>query len=151
MTNFERHSLLPNGLLMKVDRMTMAFGIEARTPFLDEDLLRYVINISPEKRLGKKIFKQGLANYLPSSILTRRKQGFKVPFETWLNGGLKDYAKDVVFDYNSHSVEILGNDFIKEFFKPTKSYFQRMTNNAMIGRLLIFELWKLALLNKNRK
>lgn len=151
MTNFERHSLLPNGLLMKVDRMTMAFGIEARTPFLDEDLLRYVVSLSPDKRLGKKIFKQSMVNYLPSSILTRKKQGFKVPFETWLNSGLKDYAREIIFDYNGHSVEILGNDFIEEFFKPAKMYFQRITNNAIIGRLLIFELWRLSLFNKNRK
>jgi asparagine synthase (glutamine-hydrolysing) len=100
MTNFERHSLLPNSLLMKVDRMTMAFGIEARVPFLDEDLLRYVISIPPNNRLGKKIFKQSMVNYLPASILNRKKQGFRMPFETWLNTGLKDHARENYFLFN---------------------------------------------------
>jgi len=78
---------LPEHLLMRVDKLTMAHSIEARVPFLDHDLVTFLTRLPPEYKLkdgvGKKILKTIAEPYLDHDMIYRKKQGFGAPMESW--------------------------------------------------------------------
>ncbi len=89
---------LLDDLLPKMDRMTMAHGLEARSPFLDRSLMEYVATLPDGLKRrgaqGKLVLKQAVAELLPKSILTRRKQGFGVPLGEWFRTRLRPLVED---------------------------------------------------------
>jgi asparagine synthase (glutamine-hydrolysing) len=91
---------LPGDLLVKTDRMTMANSLEARSPFLDQDLLEFAAGIPVDLKLKgittKYILKRALEGIVPREILRRKKHGFGVPVGRWLRTGLKDYIRDLL-------------------------------------------------------
>jgi asparagine synthase (glutamine-hydrolysing) len=91
---------LLDDLLPKMDRMTMAHGLEARSPLLDRDLMEYVARLPDHyKRKGaasKIVFKKAVASLLPPEILRRPKHGFGVPLGDWFRGELRPMAEDTL-------------------------------------------------------
>jgi asparagine synthetase B (glutamine-hydrolysing) len=89
---------LSGDLLTKVDRCTMAHGVESRAPFLAHDLITYAFALPESAKLrgksGKWALKQAARELLPPSILSRRKQGFSPPFSTWARGPLRGFVTD---------------------------------------------------------
>lgn len=85
---------LPSDILTKVDRMSMASSLEARSPLLDHELIDYVSRIPSSLKLRgtdtKYIFKKAVEGFVPREILYREKQGFGVPIGEWINTKLKD-------------------------------------------------------------
>lgn len=83
---------LPEDILTKVDRASMACGLEVRAPFLDTEVVDFVQVLPPSFKLGrnqtKRLLKQAAASRLPSSILGRPKKGFGIPVAAWLRGPL---------------------------------------------------------------
>lgn len=79
---------LPEHLLMRVDKLTMAHAIEARVPFLDHDMVEFARRLPPAYKLqdglGKRIVKKAAEPYLPEDIIYRKKQGFGAPVDRWL-------------------------------------------------------------------
>jgi asparagine synthase (glutamine-hydrolysing) len=88
---------LPEDILVKVDRMSMAHGLEVRVPLLDHHLLEWVLRLPWAMRFrrgrGKHLLRRVAARYLPASILKPRKQGFTVPVGRWLQGELGDLTR----------------------------------------------------------
>ncbi len=84
---------LPDDILAKVDRMSMAHGLEVRVPFLDTDFVAYAAGLPNHAKLrhgqGKRLLRQALRSRLPAAVLARRKQGFHLPVGTWLKGPLR--------------------------------------------------------------
>lgn len=84
---------LPGDILTKVDRASMAHGLEVRAPLLDPDLVRWMATLPPETKLrdgeGKHVFRQALGELLPHDVLYRRKRGFGVPLAAWFRGPLR--------------------------------------------------------------
>jgi asparagine synthase (glutamine-hydrolysing) len=82
---------LPEHLLMRVDKLTMAHAIEARVPFLDHDVVDFATRLPSSYKLrdgvGKAILKHAAAPYLDDAIVNRRKQGFGAPMEEWFREG----------------------------------------------------------------
>jgi asparagine synthase (glutamine-hydrolysing) len=82
---------LPEHLLMRVDKLTMAHSIEARVPFLDHDVVEFATSLPTSYKLrdgvGKHVLKQAAAPYLDPEITGRRKQGFGAPMEEWFQEG----------------------------------------------------------------
>src|SRR5262249_24150569 len=90
---------LPNDMLVKVDRMTMAHGLEAREPFLDYRLVEFVAAVPAYLKLRyllykKYLLKVAMSDKLPAEIIWRRKQGFNVPKARWIKQGLKPFVMD---------------------------------------------------------
>lgn len=90
---------LPNDMLVKVDRMTMAHSLEARVPFLDHRLVEFVASLPPrlklkQWRLKKYLLKAAMHHHLPDASLWRKKQGFNIPKGIWFRGELRDFAFD---------------------------------------------------------
>ena len=94
--------LLPNIFLEKVDRATMAHGIEVRVPLLDNNLVDYVLGLpaSLKVRRGQKkwILRRALRGMVPDAILDAPKIGFSVPYEYWLRKPLADYLRSILLD-----------------------------------------------------
>lgn len=85
---------LPGDILTKVDRMSMASSLEARSPLLDHKLIEYATRIPSRLKLNgretKYIFKRAVSSFVPKEILYREKQGFGVPISEWINQRLKE-------------------------------------------------------------
>jgi asparagine synthase (glutamine-hydrolysing) len=94
------NSALPDGILTKVDRATMAVGLEARAPFLAENVVKFAWSLPVElkvgSRQGKLILRRILARHLPREIWNRPKVGFSAPLESWLRGALRPWAEELL-------------------------------------------------------
>ena len=88
LTYMEMKLRLPEHLLMRVDKLTMANSIEARVPFLDHDMVDFARRLPPAYKLqdglGKRIVKKAAEPYLPQDLIYRKKQGFGAPVDRWL-------------------------------------------------------------------
>ena len=88
---------LPELLLMRVDKLSMAHSIEARAPFLDASLAAYGLSLPRHLKINgtqtKYVLKQALRGMLPDEVLDRPKQGFRVPLPEWLRGPLAKWAQ----------------------------------------------------------
>jgi asparagine synthase (glutamine-hydrolysing) len=95
---FDQTSWLPDNLLERGDRMTMAASIESRVPFLDHELAGYVSTLPDSYRVKglktKWILREAGRSLIPDAILERKKVGFRVPVNKWFQGPLKEYLCD---------------------------------------------------------
>jgi asparagine synthase (glutamine-hydrolysing) len=91
---------LADDLLQKVDRMSMAVSLEARTPFLDHPFVEFADSLPGEYKLHegvtKRILKDALAPLLPDGLAARRKVGFEPPWGRWFQGPLRDRLHDAL-------------------------------------------------------
>jgi asparagine synthase (glutamine-hydrolysing) len=98
---------LPDDLLLKADKMTMANSIELRVPLLDHKLLEFAASLPENLKVRglttKYIVKTALRDRLPKGILQRKKAGFPVPYEMWLRTELKGWLSDVLLDSRTMS------------------------------------------------
>ena len=95
---FDQTSWLPDNLLERGDRMTMAASIEARVPFLDHELAAFVSSLPDNFRVrglqSKWILREAGRHLIPKRILKRPKVGFRVPVNEWFRNGMRDYLLD---------------------------------------------------------
>ena len=89
---------VPEDLMVKVDRVSMAVGLEVRAPFLDRDLFEFVARapqaVRKHGRVDKSALRRGLATDLGATFVSRGKQGFHVPLGTWFRGPLRERVSD---------------------------------------------------------
>jgi asparagine synthase (glutamine-hydrolysing) len=142
---------LPDDLLLKADKMTMANSIELRVPLLDHVLLEFAASLPENFKVRgvttKYLVKKALRNRIPKEILRRRKAGFPVPWESWLRGELKDWVSSVLFDRETLSRGYFQKSAVEELVKQ----------NVQSGRfpkeilsLVSLELWHRAFLTGRR-
>jgi asparagine synthase (glutamine-hydrolysing) len=102
---------MPDSVLMKVDKMSMAHGLEVRVPFLDYRFVEFCAGIPAALKLNgwttKAIFRSAMGGQLPEKILRRRKQGYSFPVKNWLRGEFRDYMRET----------LTSSSLIKESFK----------------------------------
>jgi asparagine synthase (glutamine-hydrolysing) len=95
---FDQTSWLPDNLLERGDRMTMAASIESRVPFLDHELAAFVSTLPDDHRIRglrtKWILREAGKQLIPERILRRPKVGFRVPVNQWFRGEMRDYLLD---------------------------------------------------------
>ena len=107
---------LPDDLLMKVDKMSMAHSIEARTPFLDHHLLEFVATIPAHLKLNgstsKFILKEVAKEILPQEIIHRPKHTFDVPIGKWVKGSLLDLTLDLLSHNIVEGAELFDRDYV---------------------------------------
>ncbi|NQY67637.1 MAG: asparagine synthetase B, partial [Flavobacteriales bacterium] len=88
---------LVDEMLVKIDRMTMSHSIEGRVPFLDHELVEYVLNVPDrfkEPLTPKKLLTDSVGSLIPSEIIDRPKMGFTFPWSEWLRADLKIYCEE---------------------------------------------------------
>jgi asparagine synthase (glutamine-hydrolysing) len=98
MLRYDLASWLPDNLLERGDRMSMAASLELRPPFLDAGVVSFALALPDQRKIrgrtGKWILRQVAKAYLPAEIISQKKVGFTVPLAQWFRGGLRDFAFD---------------------------------------------------------
>lgn len=138
---------LPSQFLTKVDRATMAAGIEARVPFLDEDVVRLAVSLPSiwkTKRAEKKIvLRNSQRGRLPDDILDAPKTGFGVPYKHWLRTSLHDFARDRLLDRGFQVKFSLDGGVVEGLIKNHK-------NQVADNGFLLWKLLQLSLFSENQ-
>jgi asparagine synthase (glutamine-hydrolysing) len=134
---------LPDDLLIKADKMTMANSVELRVPLLDHRVLEFAATLPPNFKLSgfnlKYILKRVLSQKVPKKIRNRKKTGFPVPYESWLRNELKDLVWSILRDRRT----IERGYFCKEAVEGLLKANSNGTNYSKeIFSLLSFELWQ---------
>ncbi len=136
---FDLEYYLPEDLLVKEDRCTMAFGLEARVPYLDRDLIEFMLPLPLKYKVSggatKKLFRKVAARYLPQSILKRPKHGFGSPAAEWLRGKLKPLAQDILFSSDA----LLKSRIVEQKFSEHSN--GKADHNRALWAILMLELW----------
>lgn len=135
---------LPGDILTKVDRASMATSLEARVPFLDNDVIDFAWNLplDVKQRDGesKWIIRKVLERYVPNELVDRPKMGFGVPIERWLKHELKDWAEELLSPSKLNS----GGNFdvaeIRRLWCENKSGVGRHHN--VLWAVLMFQAWR---------
>jgi len=142
---------LPDDLLIKADKMTMANSLELRVPLLDHKVLEFAASLPQNFKIRgfttKYIAKKALSGCVPREILNRKKAGFPVPYEKWLRLDLKDWVRDLLLDSRT----------------TARGYFQKAAVERMLSDdirsggyskeifdLAVLELWHREFLEKGR-
>jgi asparagine synthase (glutamine-hydrolysing) len=96
--NIETYLL--DDLLVKMDRTSMAHGLEVRSPFLDTELVEFAARLAPSLKVRglslKRVLKRALGDLLPDEILSRPKRGFGVPLDRWFREDLGSYTRSML-------------------------------------------------------
>jgi asparagine synthase (glutamine-hydrolysing) len=112
---------LPDDLLVKADKMTMATSVELRVPLLDYQVLEFAATLPPRfKVLGwstKRILKAALEKSVPQEILKRKKTGFPVPYDEWLRKNMQDFVFDTILGQNAVSGSYFSKDKVRELLQ----------------------------------
>jgi asparagine synthase (glutamine-hydrolysing) len=136
-------SYLPYDLLVKVDIASMANSLEARSPFLDHEVMEFAARLPVEIKFRggrlKSLLKRAFADLLPPENVNRRKMGFGVPIGQWLRGPLRDLAHDALLSSNA-----LGRLFFRE--REVRRLIdehlgRRADHSFQLWTLLMVELW----------
>jgi asparagine synthase (glutamine-hydrolysing) len=133
---------LPLDILTKVDRMSMAHGLETRVPLLDHRLVEFAATLPPglvlRDGVTKSIFKRALHGLLPDAILERRKQGFAVPLGRWFRGRLEPFVRDLLLSERCRRRGLFNERFIDALLAR---HARGRDLDAAIWTLISFELW----------
>ena len=144
MMALDQITYLPNDILVKIDRTSMASSVETRVPFLDHRIIEYSWKIphSLKFRNGKSkwILRKILKNYVPENLTDRPKKGFGIPLNDWLKGPLKDWAENLLDEkkllyegfFNSKIIRQRWEDYLSN---KNKSLYD-------LWNVLMFQAWR---------
>lgn len=169
---FEIKTFLP-GLLLVGDKLAMANGLEERFPFLDNELVAFAQKIPVKHKLGnlqmmkkvdentsskrakyqefddgKNVLRKAMMDFIPESIINRKKQGFSAPDESWYRGENADYIKELLLNKQTVSSEFINPKFVEKIVNEHIDH--RINHRLLIWSLMNFEWWCRIFLNNER-
>ena len=143
MLYIDSKTYLPGDILTKVDRMSMAVSLEARTPLLDHKLIDYVMTIPAHLKMKgqetKHIFKRAIENLVPREILHREKQGFGVPMALWINEQLRDRTRETLLEARTLQRGYFDERYIRVLLDEHER--GRRNHSWSLWALFMLELW----------
>jgi asparagine synthase (glutamine-hydrolysing) len=143
MTYLELKLRLPELLLMRVDKITMATSVEARVPFLDHHLIEYAMGLPREAKVkgstGKHILKRALESILPRDLLYKPKRGFGAPAREWFRGAKAGELVQLVMNSGIRRRNFFDYRFIKQLVDQHRA--ERQDWSAHLWALLNLSVW----------
>jgi asparagine synthase (glutamine-hydrolysing) len=134
---------LPNDLLVKVDIASMANSLEARSPFLDHNMIEFAASLPEnikQKGVGtKSLLKKVAANLVPKDVIYRQKMGFAVPIRYWLGKELQTFTKDILLSDVADSRRLFRKPIVSRLIEEQQA--GTHDNSWKIWTLLMLELW----------
>lgn len=135
--------LLAEFLLLRLDRLTMAVGLEAREPFMDFRLIEYAIRLPAHLKIKKgsvkHILKQATRDLVPPEILQRRKQVFPAPVNLWLRSGLMNYARPAILESSLRKRDLFRYAEIENILNAHES--GSSDHSQAIWSILVLSAW----------
>jgi asparagine synthase (glutamine-hydrolysing) len=143
LTAFDLEFYLPNDMLVKVDKMSMASSLEVRVPFLDELVMDIAARIPSDLKLKgyttKYLLRKLASESLPKEIFKRKKQGFGIPLQSWFRGKLTNYSREMLFDDRTLSRGYFDREAVEVLLQEHEE--RTFDHGQMIYALIVFELW----------
>jgi asparagine synthase (glutamine-hydrolysing) len=143
MMRFDAGTYLPEDVLTKVDRMSMAHSIESRVPLLDNDVIAFASALPSSLKIKngrrKHVLKEVAATLLPADILNRRKQGFGVPLGTWFRGNLRELFADTLLSSASLQRGYFQPGFVRQIVGEHLT--GKRDHTLRLWQLVVFEKW----------
>jgi asparagine synthase (glutamine-hydrolysing) len=143
MMRFDFETYLPEDILTKVDRMSMAHSIESRVPLLDNEVIALAASLPDDLKIRngrrKHILKQAAASLLPADLLDRPKQGFGVPIGAWFRGRLRELFGDLLQSARTRQRGFFEPRFVDRILAEHLA--GRRDHTLRLWQLLVFELW----------
>ena len=135
---------LPDDLLIKADKMTMAASIELRVPFLDHELLENAWEIPSALKLrgseGKRVLRTAMAGKIPDSILNRAKAGFPLPIARWLREDLHEACRGALLSTRSLTRDFVGAAVVEKWLDEHRC--GRVDRREELWALWVLETWR---------
>jgi len=142
---------LPDELLIKADKMTMANSVELRVPLLDHKVLEFAASLPSSFKLNgfktKYLLKKALSRKIPAEIRDRKKAGFPVPYESWLRNDLKDVIWGVLTDRKTIDRGYFSKDGVESLLRANSN---GANYSKEVFSLLSLELWQRTFLENEK-
>ena len=133
---------LPDDLLIKADKITMANSLELRVPLLDHKVLEFAAALPTDLKVRgfttKYLAKRALGSRVPKAILNRRKAGFPVPYESWLRKDLRGWVREILFDPSTTSRGYFATPVVRDMLARDEA---EGGYSKEIFSLVTLELW----------
>jgi asparagine synthase (glutamine-hydrolysing) len=143
MMRFDLQTYLPEDVLTKVDRMSMAHSIESRVPLLDNEVVDFATSLPAAIKIRngrrKHVLKEVAAPLLPDGLVDRAKQGFGVPLGVWFRGGLRELFADTLLSPTALQRGYFEPRFVRQLADEHLS--GRRDHTLRLWQLVIFERW----------
>jgi asparagine synthase (glutamine-hydrolysing) len=143
--NFNTYLL--DDLLVKTDRCTMANSLEARSPFLDTELIEFAAGLPDAMKLSrgrtKVILREAFQDLIPSEIQRRGKMGFGIPFGLWFRGALREPVNDLLLAPNARYKDYVSAAYVHRLVKHHRA--GKVDLGLQLWTILCFETWLQAL------
>ncbi len=140
----DMHTYLPDDILVKVDRMSMANSLEARTPYLDYRVVELAASLGSREKLRgwstKRILKRCMAGKLPPEILGRKKEGFSIPMKNWLRGELSGMMRDLLAPDDLRRDGLFESAYVERL--KTEHLDGTANHSHQLWSLMVFQMWK---------
>jgi asparagine synthase (glutamine-hydrolysing) len=131
---------LPDDLLIKADKITMATSLELRVPFLDHQVLEFAASLPPsfkvKGRETKRVLRRAFSGQVPEAVLSRKKAGFPVPYGRWLTHDLREFVADTLLSRRALSRGYFNRSQVETILQPSTAASDRERFS-----LLVLELW----------
>lgn len=136
-------TLIVDDPVKRVDNMTMAWGLEARVPFLDQELVELAATMPPEMKLsngGKHVLKQISRGLLPDKVIDRSKAYFPMPALKYVRGDFLDFMKDVLFSPAARERHLFNPDYVDKLIDDPEQWLTPL-QGSKLWHLAALELW----------
>ncbi len=151
MLYIDTKSWLPDDLLVKADKMTMANSVELRVPLLDHEILEFAASLPSSYKVHgfsmKHILKETLGDSIPQEIIKRKKAGFPVPYNTWIRNGSLEFIREVLLDDRSQSRGYFRKETVERLLRANSN---GSDYSKEIFSLLVLELWFRLFIDRDR-